>query len=51
MRAIVDGVASDHETNARHMEAGGVVGICVAKIDRDKLVTFKVKRPSNQPFS
>ena len=51
MRAVVDGVARDHETDRGQVEAGGVVGIGVADIDRDNLVTFKIERPAIQPFS
>jgi hypothetical protein len=51
MRAVVDGVARDHETDRGQVEAGGVVGISVADIDRNNLVTLKVKRPAVQPLS
>jgi hypothetical protein len=50
MRAVVDGVVRDHGTDRGHVEAGGVVGIGVANINRDNLVTFKVKRPAIQAF-
>ena len=51
MRAVVDGVARDYEADRGHVEAGGVVGVGVAYINRDNLVTFKVKRPAIHPFS
>ena len=50
MRAIVDGVARDHETDRGHVQAGRVVGIGVADIDRDDLVVFKVERSAFQPL-
>ena len=43
MRAIVDGVARDHEANRGHVQACGVIGIGVADIDWDDLVAFKVE--------
>jgi hypothetical protein len=51
MRGIVDGVASNHEADRGHVETRGVVGIGVADIDWDNLVTFKVECPAIQPFS
>jgi hypothetical protein len=51
VRAVVDGVARDHEADRGQVEAGGVVGIGVADIDRDDLATFKVERPAIRPFS
>lgn len=50
MRAVVDGIARDHEADRRHVKAGGVVSIGVANIDRDNLVTFKVECRVIQSF-
>ena len=50
MRSIVDGVARDHQADRGHVQAGRVVGIGVADIDRDDLVAFKVERSAFQPF-
>ena len=50
MRAVVDGVARDNEADRGHVEAGRVIGIGMADIDRDDLVTFKVEGSAFQPF-
>ena len=33
MRAVVDGIARDHEADRGHVEAGGVVRIGVAELE------------------
>jgi hypothetical protein len=48
MRAIVDGVARDHEIDRGYVQAGRVIGIGVA--DVDGLVAFKVECCAFQPF-
>ena len=50
MRAVVDGVARDHEANRGHVQAGRVIGIGVADIDRNDLVTFKVEGSAFEPL-
>jgi hypothetical protein len=48
MRAIVDGVARDHEADRGDVQAGRLIGIGVADIDRDDLVAFKVEPPQRK---
>ena len=50
MRAIVDGVACDHEADRGHVQAGGLIGIGVADINRDDFVAFKGECSAFQPL-
>ena len=46
MRAVVDGVARDDETQRWDVKACGVVGICVPDIQRNDRIPLKAKRAS-----
>ena len=46
MRAIVDGVACDDETNRGDVKAGGVICICVADIHSVDRISFEAQGPA-----
>ena len=45
MRAVVDRIARDDETNRWHMKTCGVIGICMPNIQSNDRVAFKEERP------
>ena len=45
MRAVVDGVARDDETDRWHVKACGVVGVCMPNLHGDDRVAFKAEGP------
>ena len=46
MRAVVDGVACDDETDRGDVKAGSVIGIRVADIDGDDCIAFETEGPA-----
>jgi hypothetical protein len=46
LRAVINGVARDDETERWDVKACGVIGICVPDIQRNDRIPFKAKRAS-----